>query len=299
MIMAGAVLGEQTQLTFSPAPPVSSCSPTLPAFVCEGRGGETGFAMNQQTQLQFNLKNPLDQHNVATKFEPRRPSPVVIERRLANTTTGKNATSNFKRASADKLSLASTLAKREAKRMTLVIDPPPSTSYDQCSCCKECDDECGQILSDGERSSCIETLSQHLKDVNVKKNKTSKAERKHRLSVPVPAQVAIVKEIEKLKVDLTKQLEKMNKPKQVKDDDNDEVRIYREPVHWNEEEESEARQIQRQGEQMVRNNRMMYDLSQLVCRSLGSQVIHSRFLFSNRSRVCSRTVNVNHRYVVS
>ena len=304
--MAGSVVGEQTQLSFSPAPPAASCSSRLPAFLCEGRGGETGFAMNQKTQLQFNLESAPNQANLATKFEPSRQSPVVIEK-MPEETIGVSQTpaDNFRLASAERLSLALKLAKRDARRKTVTLG-----SEGPCSDCRCCD-ECEQVPPSG----YPETLEHHLKSCIIKshadsskksssdnpRNKSSKnpSIQPARL-VPKPPQVAIVEEIEKLKVDLEKQLKlltkakkakltdvspqleeyeqeglkRLNKAKKLKLAESKEVSIYREPMHWNEEDETKERQKQREEAQMMRNTRMLYDLTQQVGLDVVTVVNH-------------------------
>ena len=276
--MAGVVVGEQTLLSFSSAPPASSCSPTLPAFVSEERGGETGFATNQQTQLQFDLNHQPNQANLATSFEPRRFSPVMIEKQPRAETIGMSQmpVDNFKLASAERLSLAMKLAKRDARKQTVVIDP--SGTCPDCECCTECE----HTWSDEERGH-IESLEHRLKESDRKKthpepprrplapinyNQRGVRESKVTKMAPKPPQVAIMEDIEKLKVDLEKQLKKMNRSTKFRVTNQvEDACIYREPLHWDEEEESEERQLQRQYEQMSRNARMMYDLSQQVCTS--------------------------------
>ena len=85
--------------------------------MCDKRGGETGFAMNQRTQLQFNLGVPPHHEKLATKMDPSsQPSPVCIQT-LGAETIGISHTpaQTFKAASPETLAIAMKLAKRNAK----------------------------------------------------------------------------------------------------------------------------------------------------------------------------------------
>lgn len=104
-------------LAFSSHPPSGGCSAVLPSAVCEGRGGERRFAMNQKTQLQFNLGVVPDHAKLATDFDPSHPpSPVTIHK-AAVETIGISCTpvQDFKAVSPSKLALAMKLAKRNAR----------------------------------------------------------------------------------------------------------------------------------------------------------------------------------------
>lgn len=112
LISLGTVLGEQTLLVFSSQPPSPGCSAVLPATVCEGRGGEKRFAMNQKTQLQFNLGVPPDHAKLATRFGPAHPSPVTIQKTVETIGMSCTPVRDFKAVSPTKLALAMKLAKR-------------------------------------------------------------------------------------------------------------------------------------------------------------------------------------------
>ncbi len=301
-MMAGVVLGERTQYSFSPGPPSSRCSSRIPAIVREGRGGEAGFAMNQQTQLQFGLRDVPNRFNLATGFDPRKMSPVVVEKVQAgmrpSTVSGSRLTS-LRATSDERMALAMKLAKREAKRerreSKKTVDSDSDLDQKERLVlertlgaeCKYCDDY------KKEKRDSIEDLEQHLKNCNLQSctkevyPKPSVPDSKvpltgsvcHRMarSFPKPPQVAIVEEIERLKIDLENQLKKMDKAQKLplekaesssldQMEQVEPMSIYREPTHWHEEEETEERKQQRQAEQLVRNARMMYDLSQQVCR---------------------------------
>ena len=90
--------------------------------------------MNQHTQLQFNLGVQPHPTNLATHFDPSRPSPVVIEKPsfVPASLNGRE----FRTISAKKLALAVRLAKRDL-RLGRFQSPSPSPSRP----CPICQDE--------------------------------------------------------------------------------------------------------------------------------------------------------------
>lgn len=252
-------------LAFAPEPPCSACSPVLPACVSEGRGGETGFAMNQKTQLQFNLGVKPNQANLATKFDDTRPSPIVIEKMKPETIgLSRTPVGDFKAVSPERLALAMKLAKRNA-RLCSPRSGRSSPAYLESSDTSE----------NGEKNVSGITRHTHLKPSpgphkgprQSHKGRTSPAVREAPVSSPVSSPVAsITKEISKLKTDLRKQLAKLNKAKEGQDHlRTSQMPTVNDKVYWQEPvDEGEERVQQRREEQLARNARMTYDLSQQV-----------------------------------
>lgn len=120
------MLTQQTVLGFSEHPPSPFGATHLPHCITEQRGGQQSFAMNQHTQLQFNLGVPPRPTNRATHFDPTNPSPVVIEK--ASFVCGE-----FRTISAEKLALAVRIAKRDLR---LGRCRPPTPSGHACPCCR-------------------------------------------------------------------------------------------------------------------------------------------------------------------
>ena len=127
----GSVLTQQTVLGFSAHPPSPFGAASLPHCIAEQRGGQQSFAMNQHTQLQFNLGIPPHPTNLATHFDPSRPSPVMIEK--PSFVPGLNGGA-FRAISAKKLALAIRLAKRDL-RLGRFQSPTPSPSQ-PCPICR-------------------------------------------------------------------------------------------------------------------------------------------------------------------
>jgi len=101
------VVFQQTELKFLCHPLSPLAAPCLPQCVMEARGGESRFAMNTRTQLQFNLAVPPNPDNLPTHFHLH-PSPVVIERLTPS--------SSASLPTAERLALAVRLARRDLKR---------------------------------------------------------------------------------------------------------------------------------------------------------------------------------------
>ena len=128
-----AVVSQYSQLKFVDSPH----SLPLPPSVVECRGGRSGYAVNQHSQLRFNVKVPPRSTHMEANFPPR-PSPVVIEKGAAavqNAQTSVSAVSatahnvstvsqtslqpGSKVLMSDGLALASWLAKRDLERNRL------------------------------------------------------------------------------------------------------------------------------------------------------------------------------------
>ena len=107
-------------LSFRQQPPSPFAAGCLPQCVCEQRGGQKRFAMNQQTQLQFNLQVPPNPANLATTFNPYNASPVVVEKVGPPNSSAVDHRSvpagGFTMVSTDRLALAMRLAKRDLLR---------------------------------------------------------------------------------------------------------------------------------------------------------------------------------------
>ena len=125
---AGSVLTQQTVLGFSDQPPSPFGATDLPQCITDQRGGQHSFAMNQHTQLQFNLGIPPHPTNLATHFNPSHPTPVVIKKSSFVVNGGA-----FSTISAKKLALAVRLAKRDLR---LGRSQPPTPSPQLCHCCR-------------------------------------------------------------------------------------------------------------------------------------------------------------------
>ena len=123
VLLEGSVLTQQTVLGFSTHPPSPFGAASLPQCVTEHRGGQQSFAMNQHTQLQFNLGVPPHPTNLATHFDPSCPSPVIIEK--PSFVHGVNG-GEFRAISAKKLALAVRLAKRDLRLRRFQPSPPQS-----------------------------------------------------------------------------------------------------------------------------------------------------------------------------
>ena len=133
VLSEGSVLAQQTVLGFSTHPPSPFGAASLPHCVAQQRGGQQSFAMNQHTQLQFNLGVQPHPTNLATHFDPSRPSPVVIEK-PSFVPAGLNER-EFRTISTKKLALAVRLAKRDL-RLGRFQSPSPSPSR-PCPICRD------------------------------------------------------------------------------------------------------------------------------------------------------------------
>ena len=133
ILSEGSVLAQQTVLGFSTHPPSPFGAASLPHCVTQQRGGQQSFAMNQHTQLQFNLGVQPHPTNLATHFDPSHPSPVVIEKPsfVPASLNGRE----FRTISAKKLALAVRLAKRDL-RLGRFQSPSPSPSQ-PCPLCRD------------------------------------------------------------------------------------------------------------------------------------------------------------------
>ncbi len=132
LLLEGSILAQQTVLGFSTQPPSPFGAASLPHCIAQQRGGQQNFAMNQHTQLQFNLGIPPHPNHLATHFDPSRPSPVVIEK--PSFVPGLNGR-EFRTISAKKLALAVRLAKRDL-RLGRFQSPTPSPSQ-PCPICRD------------------------------------------------------------------------------------------------------------------------------------------------------------------
>ena len=134
ILSEGSVLAQHTVLGFSTHPPSPFGAASLPHCVTQQRGGQQSFAMNQHTQLQFNLGVQPHPTNLATHFDPSRPSPVVIEKPsfVPASLNGKE----FRTISAKKLALAVRLAKRDLRLARFQSPSPPPSQP-----CPLCQDE--------------------------------------------------------------------------------------------------------------------------------------------------------------
>lgn len=151
LFQKGSVLTQQTVLGFSSHPPSPFGAASLPHCITEQRGGQQSFAMSRHTQLQFNLGIPPHQSNLATHFDPSRPSPVMIEKpSFAPDPNGRE----FRTISAKKLALAVRLAKRDL-RVGRFQSPAPSASQ-SCLICRDEQSVPPSTVCCGGRSVCIQ-----------------------------------------------------------------------------------------------------------------------------------------------
>ena len=260
------MLAEQTVLGFTGEPPSPHCTPVLPACVSEGRGGEPRFAMNHKTQLQFNLGVHPDQANLATRFDPTRTSPVVIEKmQEPSETIGMSRTpvGDFNAVSSRKLALALKLAKRNAPLCSVECSPeieitPP-------------------VLNEKRSVADIRTRCElpHKSDVATQtkeKSQHEKAPTKAPGISPSPSVFSISREISQLKADLKKTLVKLNKVTEAQEHlKSPRVANITDRVYWEQHlDDHEERLQQRREEQLARNARMLYDLSQQVRTGVGA-----------------------------
>lgn len=214
--------------------------------------------MNQKTQLQFNLGIAPNQANLATSFNPTRPSPVTIEKTRTNT-IGMSHTpiGDFKAVSPERLALAMKMARRNVR----IRSPPASEDEGGCPTCTCHVDHVCREESRGETVWSNET-------------RPSPCDRpatptKIPPEPPASPQVeAIARDIEKLKIDLRKQMAKLNKAKPkalVLEWKAPKTPVLSDRVYWQEPyDEGKERKQQRHEEQQARNARMLYDLSQQV-----------------------------------
>lgn len=172
-------------LTFSSHPPSTGCSDVLPSTVCEGRGGEKRFAMNQRTQLQFNLGVAPNHTKLATSFGPSHPSPVTIHKPAAET-IGISCTpiQDFKAVSPNKLALAMKLAKRNVNSV------PDLRVYDVES----------------------EETDESFEEVELKQNHLRKDVRCQNVRGYAPSE-AIGRELGELQLELDRSIERMHRSK--------------------------------------------------------------------------------------
>lgn len=117
----GRVVSQQTQLQFTCSPPSPAGSFSLPHCVTAARAGQVGFAMNRETQLQFNVNVPPEPSNLRTQFRPT-PSPVVVEK-LPPRPSFLPWLHKPHPLPADRLALAVKLARRDLQRG--LVQPPP------------------------------------------------------------------------------------------------------------------------------------------------------------------------------
>ena len=252
----------------------------IPSFVSQTRGGETGFAINQQAQLQFNLDICPNDANMATKFSPTGQSPVIIEK-LTDGTIGMSYTplESFKAVSAEKLALAMKLAKRNARHRKINTTFNPEI----CSSCyykprvkfKPTNEDHYKGHYEGELSSsaAITAPQSHLSDniLHSQKGHNMRASSQLPLFSVGPKSI-ITKEIAQLKAELERRLE--NGAKRRRDEligikrKRNEMQVKDERAWWEEEKESkEEREQRRKKGQFTRNSRMIYDLTQQVSMS--------------------------------
>lgn len=274
------MLTEQTVLAFAAVPPSAVCSPVLPACVCEERGGETRFAMNQKTQLQFNLGIAPNNANLATNFDPTRPSPVVIEKmrtgiRHASETIGMSNTpiGDFKAVLPERLALAMKLAKRNARCKSPQASSdergspvyhnhanerrPPLSHHDHI--------ESSNKVSERRANGGASIYHEDVPPTDNAQTNFPRPRAKLAFKVPPTPPESIAREIARLKTDLDRQLAKLNRAKgEIGGRKKPHVQTVSKTVYWDEVDENEDRQQQRREEQMSRNARMVYDLSQQV-----------------------------------
>lgn len=140
-------------LGFSTHPPSPFGAASLPQCVTERRGRQHSFAMNQHTQLQFNLGIPPHPTDLVTHFDPSQPSPVIIEKpSFVHGVNGRE----FRAISAKKLALAVRLAKRDL-RLRQLFQPPTPSSQQHCPICRDEQSVQSTIQCDG-KSVCIQEL---------------------------------------------------------------------------------------------------------------------------------------------
>ncbi len=287
VLSAGCVLAEQTVLAFAASPPSAACSPLLPGSVCEGGGGETKFAMNQKTQLQFNLGVVPNQAKLATQFSPSQPSPVTIHK-MATETIGISHTSvrDFTAVSPHKLALAMKLAKRNAR-----VRSAPEL------CNKDTEDADGlseeEVKAHERRPDPLKPAQVPPKDSPhkdfISEDVRIRLLKEYMKSVPKPGPDpgSIARELRQLKLELDRTMQNLCRAKErkgrksgvregrgvgVREERGVGVRMVRpasvkvvdDRICWEDLDESEEREQQRRDEQMTRNTRMMYDLAQQV-----------------------------------
>ncbi len=222
--------------------------------------------MNQKTQLQFNLGVAPDYSNLGTTFNPgNHNSPVIVEK-IPSRTIGFSHTpvEAFKMVSAEKLTLAMKLAKRNLERRVSEELPSRSSTDDERGTMAWCDgntDHTPQSRSNDDDDRVSETcLPQNREPKILKEKSTSK----------IPEEIK--KQIGKLRGELQLQLSRMNGVKR----SNTRTRPIRDQHMgvWSgrsqhvgrldEGEENIEREKRRREEQIARNARMTYDLSQQV-----------------------------------
>lgn len=281
-------------LEFAPDPPSFGCSSLLPSAVCDGRGGETRFAMNHKTQLQFNLGVTPSQAKLATSFNPSHPSPVTIHK-PAFETIGLSRTSvqEFKAVSTTKLALAMKMAKRYVRINSAPDLCDKRVRYD------------GEDDSEDSNDEEFEHEPHHLRQAETPKDPPHGKHqdirdgllRENTRSVPE----SIGRGLGQLQLELDKRIAKLHRTEGKKPTarkpgvgraggpgvrtvggagargvggagvtvgargvGRPDVRVVNDRICWDNLDEAEEREQQRRGEQWTRNTRLMYDLSQQV-----------------------------------
>lgn len=275
-------------LGFCAHPPTSGCSSVLPSAVCEGRGGETRFAMNHKTQLQFNLGVAPNHAKLATSFQPSQPSPVMIHKTAVETLGMSNTPMrHFKAVSPNKLAMAMKLAKRNARVQSTPTLCDKRVHYDE-----DYSDEDEESYSKVELNPCHMASHEDSKYQDVQG-------RLQNVRKPCPPSESIARELGQLQLELDRRIENLRRTEDRKGKGPAVsrpgvgarvvggaggragvgvvgktgaravrrvagVKVVNERVCWEELDEQEEREQQRRGEQLTRNTRMMYDLSQQV-----------------------------------
>lgn len=263
-------------LGFSDLPPSLGGSPVLPSAVCEGRGGETRFAMNHKTQLQLNLGVKPNQANLATNFNPSHPPPVIIERKPLETIgLSHTPVQEFRAVSTSKLAMAVKLAKRHAHTNNVPdVHKVVCNNDDDDGDSEDIDGSHEEIKPEPHSLGIVRTSphgrdqghllrghNRRVSESNGKELRRLQFEGNKRMKKLDTAEVSskVKKPAIRPGVSGSKKLTGIRWVQSGPD-----VKVVNDRMCWDNLDEAEEREQRRRGEQWTRNTRLVYDLSQQV-----------------------------------